>query len=55
MKYGDVVKGKCKCCNCVNFSFIVEEKEEYMVGYKPTKLVKAMCLGCHTVQWVKVD
>ena len=45
MKYGDVVKGKCKFCDCVNFSFM-KEKEGYILG---------RCLGCGWVQWTEVD
>lgn len=44
MKYGDIVKGNCKFCGCVNFYFM-DEKKGYILGY---------CLGCGFVQWVKM-
>lgn len=54
MKYGDIVKGKCKYCGCFNFSFIRETKEKYMVGSIKEEYILGSCLGCGWVQWVKV-
>lgn len=44
MKYGDIVKGDCQFCRCVNFGFM-DKKKGYILG---------RCLGCGWTQWVKV-
>jgi len=43
MKYGEVVKGECKFCGCVNFTFM-EEREGYILG---------RCQCCGWIQLVK--